>query len=424
MTSTGRLLAISLLIPGLSWSAMQGQAGAVAGKAEIEFWTMQLSPVLDDYILSSIAEFERLNPDVAAVKWVDVAWADMERKLLSSVAAGTAPDVANLNPQFSSKLAEFNALEDPTLFLAPETIASYHPAVWSSNRLKGQYFGIPWYLSASIAIYNRSIFEQAGVGFPDAIEEIPMIGRAIRKATGKYTYFPSFDGGEPMENYVLLGGGISNDLPAFGLSDPSVRKLLRYYAELYSSGSVPPSVLIEGHQKAVDLFQSGELAMLLSGMQMLRNIELNAPGLMADIVVKPHPNADQGRTNIAAMNLVVPRQTEYPEEAFRFIIFMTSPEKQTEMAKRVPVLPSTPRSLEDPFFAAVGLHHHYETARAHSIDQIRQGGVLLPPLARYSRLRTAFILQTQRVMLGEASVEEGADQLISDWSHISRTQHE
>jgi len=417
------LLAIFLLATGLSWPALQARSGDVPGKAEIEFWTMQLSPILDDYILSSIAEFEQRNPDVA-VKWVDVAWADMERKLLSSVAAGTAPDVANLNPQFSSKLAEFNALEDPTLFLAPETIAEYNPAVWSSNRLNGKHFGIPWYLSASIAIYNRSIFEQAGVSLPDTIEDIPRIGRSVREATGKYTYFPSFDGGEPMENYVLLGGEISNDLPAYGLSGAAARKLLRYYAELYASGSIPPSVLIEGHQKAVDLFQSGELAMLLSGMQMLRNIELNAPGLMADIVVRPHPNADEGRTNIAAMNLVVPKQTERPAEAFEFIVFITSPQKQTEMAKRVPVLPSTPRSLENPFFATAGIRDHYETARAHSISQIRHGGVLLPPLARYSRLRAAFILQTQKVMLGEVSVEEGADQLISDWGNISRARHE
>lgn len=414
-----RLSAIALLIPGLSWHAAEGQSGNVAGKAEIEFWTMQLSPVLDEYIISSIAEFEEDNPDLA-VKWVDVAWADMERKLLSAVAAGTAPDVANLNPQFSSKLAEFNALEDPTLFLAPGTIASYNPAVWDSNRLNGKYFGIPWYLSASIAIYNRSIFEQAGVGFPDTLEDIPEIGRAVREATGKYTYFPSFDGGEPMENYVLLGGQISNDLPGYGLSDPSVRKLLRYYSELYASGSIPPSVLIESHQKAVDLFQSGELAMLLSGMQMLRTIELNAPGLMADIVVRPHPNADEGRTNIAAMNLVVPRQSDHSKEAFEFIAFMTSPEKQTEMAKLVPVLPSTPRSLENPFFAVADIHDNYEMARAHSIDQIRRGGVLLPPLTNYSRLRTAFVLQVQSAMLGRVSVEEGAGKLIGDWSNISR----
>ncbi|MBC6412633.1 MAG: sugar ABC transporter substrate-binding protein, partial [Hyphomonadaceae bacterium] len=346
----------------------------VGGKVTVEFWTMQLSPILDDYINGSITEYEQANPDVS-IKWVDIAWADMERKLLSSVAAGTAPDVANLNPQFSSKLAEFGALHDPEAFLSSEIVQSYFTNVWEANRLNGQTFGVPWYLSTNVAIYNRAIFEAANASFPQTLEDIPEIGRSIKQATGKYTYFPGFDGGEPMENYVLLGGKISSELPGYGLREDAVRELLTYYAALYESGAVPPSVLIEGHQKSVDLFQSGELAMLLSGMQMLPNIESNAPELINDIVVQAHPNADEGRTNIAAMNLVVPTQTDYPREAFEFITFMTSPEKQTEMAELVPILPSTPESLNDPFFEMTDPDDRFQLARAYSIEQLRGGGV-------------------------------------------------
>ncbi|MCY4199076.1 MAG: sugar ABC transporter substrate-binding protein [Gammaproteobacteria bacterium] len=401
------------------WQAHDERSDGDVDIVEIEFWTMQLSPILDGYINSSITAFEQSHPHVN-IKWVDVAWADMERKLLSSVAAGTAPDVANLNPQFASKLAEFNALEDPTRYLGAETTALYHAGVWRSNQLNGRYFGIPWYLSTSVAIYNTSIFDEANVPFPATLEDIIEIGGIIREKAGKYTYFPSFDGGEPMENYVLMGGDIRNDLPAYGLTDASVEKLLRYYAGLYESGAVPPSVLIEGHQKAVDLFQSGELAMLLIGMQMLHTIRLNAPELVADLVVRPHPNADQGRANIAAMNLVVPTQTQHPQEAFAFIVFITSPERQTEMARHVPIIPSTPSSLEDRFFDITDPRDNFEIARAHSIEQIRGGAVLLPPLTNYSRLRTAFIQHTQRAMLAEVSVEEGAKNLIDDWRTISR----
>ena len=34
----------------------------------------------------------------------------MKRKVLASIAAGTAPDVANSNPQLSSRLVELGAL--------------------------------------------------------------------------------------------------------------------------------------------------------------------------------------------------------------------------------------------------------------------------------------------------------------------------
>ena len=385
---------------------------------EIEFWTMQLSPILDGYITSSISEFEAEYPNIT-VKWVDVAWADMERKLLSSVAGRTAPDVANLNPQFSSKLAEFDALSDPTEYLDAESISLYNPSVWESNKLNGSYFGVPWYLSTSVAIFNRSIFEAAGVSFPASLEQIPAIGREIRRATGKYTYFPSFDSGEPLENYVLLGGHISAEVPGFGLDEVSVVELLSYYVALYKSGAVPPSALIESHQKAVDLFQSGQLAMLLSGMQVLRTIELNAPELVKDIVIRAHPNADQGQTNIAAMNLVVPKQSAHPQAAFDFVAFMTSPKKQAEMAKLVPILPSTPKSLSDSFFDLTDPNDKFQQARAASIEQIQNGRVLLPPLRKYSRLRTSFVLQIQKAMIGEVSLQTAADALVRDWKNIS-----
>jgi putative chitobiose transport system substrate-binding protein len=43
------------------------------------------------------------------VRWVDIPWADMQSKILTAVAAGTAPDVVNLNPDFAAQLASKNA---------------------------------------------------------------------------------------------------------------------------------------------------------------------------------------------------------------------------------------------------------------------------------------------------------------------------
>ena len=77
---------------------------ATGGPQQIEFWTMQLQPDFTDYFNQLIATFEQNNPDIK-VDWVDVPWADMERKILAAVSARTAPDVVNLNPTFASQLA-------------------------------------------------------------------------------------------------------------------------------------------------------------------------------------------------------------------------------------------------------------------------------------------------------------------------------
>jgi len=37
------------------------------------------------------------------VRWTDLPWGSVERKLLAAVYARTAPDVVNLNPPFGSQ---------------------------------------------------------------------------------------------------------------------------------------------------------------------------------------------------------------------------------------------------------------------------------------------------------------------------------
>jgi putative chitobiose transport system substrate-binding protein len=101
----------------------QAQTQSVVAPRTIVFWTMQLSPFHDDFVKGVIQKFEAQHPG-AKVKWVDVPWAEMERKALASMAAGTAPDVLNLNPQFAARLAELGALADPQQHLSAAQVAA------------------------------------------------------------------------------------------------------------------------------------------------------------------------------------------------------------------------------------------------------------------------------------------------------------
>lgn len=94
----------------LSWGVSCSTSSPTSqnGKQEIEFWTMQLQPQFTDYFNQLIANFETENPGLK-VKWVDIPWSAMESKVLAAVAAKTAADVINLNPDFAALLAGRNA---------------------------------------------------------------------------------------------------------------------------------------------------------------------------------------------------------------------------------------------------------------------------------------------------------------------------
>ena len=92
---------LTLLGIFLSWLISCTPATQSNGNT-LDFWTMQLSPKFDAYFEQVIDQFEKDNPDIK-VKWTDVPWAAMQSKILAAVAAKTAPDVVNLNPDFASQ---------------------------------------------------------------------------------------------------------------------------------------------------------------------------------------------------------------------------------------------------------------------------------------------------------------------------------
>ena len=74
-----------------------------AGLRQLNFWTLDLAPKFNGYIREVIAAWEQQNPGVV-VRWTDVPWSSVERKLLAAVFARTAPDLVNLNPPFAANL--------------------------------------------------------------------------------------------------------------------------------------------------------------------------------------------------------------------------------------------------------------------------------------------------------------------------------
>lgn len=153
----------------LSWLVSCGTSRPVdsptAQTAEVEFWTMQLQPKFTDYFNQLISNFESENPGVK-VRWVDVPWSAMESKILTAVAGKTAPDVVNLNPDFASTLAARNAWLELDPHISQSDRDLFLPKIWQANTLDGKTFGIPWYLTTRITIYNQKLFEQAGISQP------------------------------------------------------------------------------------------------------------------------------------------------------------------------------------------------------------------------------------------------------------------
>jgi putative chitobiose transport system substrate-binding protein len=378
-------------------------------------WTMQLAPFHNDYVNGLITRFEADNPGVR-VKWVDVPWAEMERKVLASIAAGTAPDVVNLNPQFSSRLAELGALADPRPHLSATEIDAFLPPAWAANQLGGVPFALPWYLSTTVLLVRRDLLAQAGVAPPRSYAELRSVAQAIRERTGGYAWFPATDGASALEAMVSMNGPLlSPDGCRPGFDNAGGVAVFEFYRELYQRQWIPPSVLTEGHRSAVTQFLSGQVAMVSTGMQFIGQVKKNNPPLYAQVGVVPQIDGPLSRPNIAAMNVAVPSAARNPALAFRLAAFITNAPNQLALAQRVPVLPSTRASYDDAFFTTPSGDALLDEARAISIRQVKTGMVQVPPVRRYHKLRVSFVRQMHAAMVGRVTPVQAVQEITRVW---------
>lgn len=414
----------------LSWLISCDSAPSNSKIPTIEFWTMQLKPEFTQYFNNLISDFEQQNPDLK-VRWVDVPWSAMESKILTAVSAKTAPDVVNLNPNFASQLATRNAWLQLDKKIDDQIKQEYLKNIWQANTINNQSFGIPWYLTTNLTIYNQKILKEAGIEKPpQTYAELAQAAQQIKAKTGKYALFVTFvpnDSGEVLESLVQMGVKLVDDQGKAAFNNPQGIKAFQYWVDLYQQKLLPPEVLTQGDSYAIELYQTGETALLTSGAEFLNNIANNAPSIAEVSVAAPQLTGKTGKKSVAVMNLVIPRDTDQPEAALDFALFVTNSANQLAFAQAANVLPSTSQAVED-YITEIEAQtevSNLEVARKVSALQLKEAEVLVPAMKNLNRLQKLIYENLQAAMLREKTTEQAVADAAKQWNkYASQTQNQ
>ena len=392
-------------------------------KGGIQFWTMQLQPQFTPYFTELIGNFTTANPDTT-VKWDDVPWDAMQSKILTSISAKTAPDVVNLNPNFASQLAGKNAWLDLNSKVSPEIQKQYLPKIWQANTLNNLSFGIPWYLTTRVTIYNQDLLKKAGITTPPATyEELAKVAKAVKDKTGKYAFFITFSpghSGEVLESLVQMGVKLVDEQGKAAFDTPEGLAAFKYWVDLYQQGLLPPEVLTQGHRHGVELYQSGSTALLSSGAEFLKTIEKNAPTIAKASAAAPQITGKTGKKNVAVMNLVIPRDSKRADEALKFALFVTNADNQLAFTQQGGTLPSNIEAIER-YIAELdkeGGSSSVEQARKVSAGQLKDAEVLIPPMKNFNQLQKLIYENLQAAMLKQKTVEQAVKESAEAWNAL------
>jgi putative chitobiose transport system substrate-binding protein len=308
---------------------------------------------------------------------VDVPFSEGPKRTLTAMMSGHPPDVVNLNPDFSAVLASRNALVDMREALPEAVRRSYLPVAWDAATIRlangrEMTFGLPWYVTSSVTIYNKAILEKAALKTPPAsFEELPAFAERVHEKTGAYGLMPIIaERGNFLKELKKLGIPLYDERGrAIFATDMAIVYLSRY-VDMYEMGWVPKEAITESHQAAVGRFQAGTLASLLIGPNFLKIVKENAPDIYKVTGVAPQFPRDARFKDFALMVVVVPRKSAHPAEAADFAAFITNAQNQLALAQAAPVLPSVTSALQEPYFSQVGADDLMAQGRSVSARQL------------------------------------------------------
>jgi putative chitobiose transport system substrate-binding protein len=384
---------------------------------EIEWWTVNLKECCSPYFQNLIDEYESMHPDVT-IKWVDVPNEDRSTKLLAAIAAGTVPDAVNSG---SDTTGLFNdAMADLSKYFTPEEFDAYLPNLLEPLQDEnGVQKGIPWYNGGgNLSFYRQSVVEQGGFDAanpPKTWDDALRLARSVHEATGIYgTSILPYSWVVQSEGIQLL----NKDRTAAAFNTPETVALIEKYQSYYDDGSIAPGAVAKDNTTPEQSLVNKQLAFMASDTSSnLRFIEENAPDVYPDIVIG-HPAQGASGTNILVGQQIfqIPEASDNKAAAAEWLKFVTSPANQLELCKVGTILPSTPESLEDPFFTDITGDTPNDQARRILIEDYPtlQDGSLgsIDDLS----LRQLFDEQIRAVMLGTKSADEAMDDAEQQWN--------
>jgi len=404
MKKAMRILVVLCLISTALWG--KGTQEMANQKQQITFWTMSLSPTFDDYLNDVIAQFETKNPNVK-VNWVDVPWGDMETRVLTAAVSNTLPDVINLNLPFSQKLAQNDLLVDMNK-AAADVKNDFFTGTWEASTYKDVVFALPWYITSDMVYYNADIFKKAGLNPdtpPASFDELYVYAKAIKEKTDSYGYMTFFQDQFIMEELERMGIRLfNNDFTKAQFNTKAVRDAAAYYKRMLDEKLIPSQTISSksGTGEAIQLYGAGQLAMFFGGTSHARMIKENSKSVYDATRVAPQIKGINGKSNIAVMNIAVPKSSKHVDASLAFAKFLTNNENQLAFAKKAgAIVPSTKAALNDEFFSLQD-GEASTSARIMSAKEVSVGTVIFPPIQNWPEIRDAFITAFAQAVTGHA----------------------
>ncbi|MCX4274342.1 MAG: extracellular solute-binding protein [Candidatus Gastranaerophilales bacterium] len=314
-------------------------------KQKFTFWTIQLKAPAGHFMDENIEAFKTLHPDIEVV-WVDIPIAEAQKRTLAAVLSGNPPDLINLNPDFSSLLAQKGILE----YFTDEETENLHPELINKLRYDGKIFALPFYATSPVTVMNVGVLDKCFEhGYPviTSYEDVYGVSNEIKNCTDKPAIVMNLNENDTFAK-ILNKYDISNFETEAEFK--ALNHVVRMFDDMYKKGYLPKDTLTLNHREVIEQYMAKNAAFVVAGSNFIKMIKENAPDVYKNSEISSQLTAPDGRYDVGLMNFVIPKNAKNKALAREFAFMLLNKENQLKFTKLTNTLPANLEVLLDDYF--------------------------------------------------------------------------
>lgn len=276
------------------------------------------------------AKFEKANPGIRVTVQA-IPWSAAHDKIVTAVAGGTGPDVAQIGTTWMAEFGSIGVFEELSRNISKSKVVEktqFFPGPWGTCIVGGKIYGVPWYVDTRALFYRTDLLAKHGFKkAPQTWEELRAAAAALA-SDGGYGMALSTNNYQEFMPFVWQNGGrILDEKGRPAVTEPEFVEALDFYAKLFHDKLAP---IDSGGTDLFQEFAKGTMPMYFSGPWMINLTNEQVPEIAGKWSVAVCPKKKTRTSFVGGCNLVVFRESRNKDAAWRFVEFMSEAGVQLE----------------------------------------------------------------------------------------------
>lgn len=346
-----KIIFLTALILGAVFSftgcGNSGSQKKTGGKTKLVIWDYFETDSQKIMMTQLLDGFNKTHPEYEATH-VYVPFSDYQKQLTLGIASGELPDLVIMDGCSMAAFVKMGLLADISSADLPWN--EYLSGPMESSMLDGKHYGLPFATNCTALIYNKDIFDEAGVAYPDentTWEQFREIARKLTKngISGFGNAATNTDEGTfQCLQWLYTAGGSYKDIEG-GV------KAFEFMQDCIKEG-IWTNEAVNWTQSDVNYnFMGGSLAMEQNGPWQIPVFEASAPNLNYGVTVLPKYDEKSGQATsiLGGENIGVVKKSD-TTGGIEFLKYYNQDEVMVETMKLYGSFPPKVKAAQNPFW--------------------------------------------------------------------------